>query len=290
MGYSANGSYISSYTKRPSGSGYARTSSSQYYPGSSSTRYRHHGSGSRNESYGSRGSRPYYPNSKRYVDQSRNTKFSNFSGAYPSIGGPHSAYSRNTEELINHNVPSGSQYAYTRTGGGGTIRSERTARRSQTHRHSGQISRVSNEYVSPHHGHYDHQQHHHHHHDRSDYLNEAGNQDEEDMRYAPDVRTLYLGVDQGGYLASSSVEEHAPLLHKPHSFNHMLHKQEKALGGKVLAEMHVDHVRDPDPENENMDTAKGEKGHRAHHATIAIVKYEKIPPVVLDGNDYRKFY
>lgn len=62
---------------------------------------------------------------------------------------------------------------------------------------------------------------------------------------------------------------------KPHSEKHMLHAQERALGGKVLGEMHVDHKKDEENSKNIADTAPG--GKRVHHATVAIVRNKHAP-------------
>lgn len=67
------------------------------------------------------------------------------------------------------------------------------------------------------------------------------------------------------------------LVKKEHSPNHMLHKQERALGGRVIAEMRIDHSRDPHGMISNMSMAHVRKGHKAHHATLAIVKNRRPP-------------
>lgn len=83
-------------------------------------------------------------------------------------------------------------------------------------------------------------------------------------------RTMMRGASGGGPPPPMVVS-------KPHSANHMLHAQERALGGKILGEMHVDHKKDPDNVGNIADEAMGKHGHRAHHATVAIVRNKKPP-------------
>ncbi|ODN02932.1 Tetraspanin-14 [Orchesella cincta] len=96
--YSANGSVYSSYSK-PYNRG------SRYMQGSSSRNDR----GSRFSYNGYSGSRSFHPNSRRTMDHSRATKFSNFHGSIPTIGGPHSHYfpphhyESDEEEMANQN-------------------------------------------------------------------------------------------------------------------------------------------------------------------------------------------
>lgn len=54
---------------------------------------------------------------------------------------------------------------------------------------------------------------------------------------------------------------------KPLSEKHALHVQERALGGKLLGEMHIDHSKDE--ENPALLSAHGKK---AKHPTLAIVR------------------
>jgi len=80
-----------------------------------------------------------------------------------------------------------------------------------------------------------------------------------------------LGIGGSSGLASAKSTKMAK--NKPHSKNHLLHLQEKALGGKLLGEMHVDHSKDSNPE---IGDSKGKKG-RKHHATVAIVRNRNPP-------------
>ncbi|CAL8127355.1 unnamed protein product [Orchesella dallaii] len=252
--YSANGSVYSSYSKPHRGSRYTQGSHSRSDRGS---RFTYNGYS---------GSRSFYPNSRRTVDNSRATKFSNFHGSIPTIGGPHSHYfpphqEEVDDEMINQNYQ---EPSYGRDRSSYPFREERSSfyRYAPSDSHRGNMNSINMEQG---------------HHRPSTYTRRHG---------APDIESGHFESHRGFQSGSRDIRA-SNISRKSHylnekpkqkrSFNHMLHKQEKALGGKVLAEMHVDHTRDPDPINSHMDVGKPKKGHRVHHATIAIVR-NKNPP------------
>lgn len=256
----------------------------------------------------------FVPNTPRPPSANRVSKFSNFSGAIPSVGGPHSAYlsmqmvdpndetesiTRNIQSIISDKmVPHSVSDAVKKPPPLDAIRLHQGSRAPSVVYHANQshiptgfwdpAQSSENAYLSGVQTGYG---------PGSGYVSASGygpgSGYQSGSGYVSQDVTL-LSSDGGGssagsstiddslvsgsYMRSSStIYKKTKRVKKKHSPHHMLHKQEQALGGRVLAEMHVDHSRDPDAMNSNMSTSHMHKGHKAHHATIALIKNRRPP-------------